>query len=231
MKDKPIIIPLDGIKEEEALSVAEEIKDYVWGVKLNDLLDLKGIEIIKKIKKLGLKVFADPKIKDIPSTVSNRIKHYDNAGADLVTIFADGGIKMIEAAKRSAKECKVLVVSVLTSLSNDECIAIYNKGVTEMVLKFADDAREAGADGIVCSPHELRLLHGNDKYDALLKVTPGIRPLWYSAKDDQSRVMPPKEALDNGADLLVIGRPILKAPDRIDALKATLEEIKGLPGF
>ena len=83
--------------------------------------------------------------------------------------------EMMEAAKSSAKECKILVVTILTSLSNDECKTIYNHNVSEMVLKFAHDAIEAEADGIVCSPHELKILSKDNKFKQLIKVTPGIR--------------------------------------------------------
>lgn len=227
---KNIIVALDGLDKDTALNISEEIKDYIWGVKFNDLLDRYGIDIISEFRKRGVKVFADPKLKDIPNTVKNRIKHYENAGANFVTVFIDGGHHMLEVARDGAVKCSVLGVTVLTSISQRECLHIYNDVVDRTVDMFARMALEGNLDGVVCSPKEISIIDKHfDAEGGLIKVVPGIRPSWYGRKDDQQRFTTPKEAMEAGADFLVIGRPILQANDRVEAAKLIFEEIKSVP--
>lgn len=194
MENQRTIVALDGISEKEALGIARLLKGRVWGFKVNDLL-FENIGIIGKLKKFG-KVFADAKLYDIPNTVANGVRRLSAAGADMITVHASGGVEMVRAAKKAAGRSKILAVTVLTSFIRNQ---------SKNVLKLAEDAKRAGADGIVCSGHELKYLA---KF-SLLKVVPGIRPKWYKEKDDQKRTMAPEEAIKLGADFLVIGRPII----------------------
>ncbi len=201
-----IIVVLDGISEKESLRIAKLLKGHVWGFKLNDLL-FDGVAIIHKLKKFG-KVFADAKLYDIPNTVSNCVKRLFLAGADLITVHASGGIEMMKAAKKSAGQSKILAVTILTSSETN----------SKELAKLTRDALKANMDGIVCSGNDLLFIRRIPGSRSLLKVVPGIRPNWYKKKDDQRRIITPKEALRLGADYLVIGRPILNAKDPIKAL-------------
>ena len=218
MKSK-IIISLDGIDEKKALELSSSLSGLVWGFKVNDLLIQYGTSIIKSLKKFG-SVFADAKLHDIPNTVANSTKAIVSAGADFLTVHACGGERMIQAAVNNAQSAKVLVVTVLTSLNDNDSLNIYGHGANDTVLKFAKIASSAGAHGIICSPLELKVLSKDATLSKLLKVTPGIRPSWYEQKDDQSRTMTPEEAIKNGADYLVIGRAITDSSDPITALKS-----------
>lgn len=227
---KNIIVALDGMTKQTALDVAEEMKEYIWGVKFNDLLDRYGVDIITEFKNKGIKVFADPKLKDIPNTVKNRINHYKDAGADFITVCADGGVDMIKAAVENAEGCGVLVVTALTSLSEEQCTHIYYDASLGVVNRFALDAIKAGAEGIVCSPKELGILKSwaTSEYrinQCLTVITPGIRPKWYCKDDDQKRITTPYEAMQGGADYLVIGRPITQAEDIKRAAELTYTEV------
>lgn len=243
MKKGPIIIPLDGMDKNKALEMAEKLSGMVWGFKVNDLLDPYGVSIISELKKYG-NVFADPKLHDIPNTVANRIKKYVAVKADLITVHASGGIEMMRAAVGASDKIgimkaaagieeysQILAVTILTSLDEDTTHNIYGSPVKAKVLQLARDAKLANVDGIVCSAKELGMLSKHEELARLTKVTPGIRPDWYQAeakKEDQKRVMTPAEAIKLGADLLVIGRPITKADDPVEAVERTNEEIEAV---
>ena len=208
MKKENLIIALDGIAEKEALKIARILKGKVWGSKVGDLL-YEDSSIIRKLKKFG-HVFADVKLHDIPNTVANSVKRLSYAGADMITVHASGGVPMMKAAKQNAGRSKILAVTVLTSQNN--------KNTKRNVTKLAQDAIDAGLDGVVCSGRELKALKGVRGIKSMIKVVPGIRPVWYSKKDDQKRTITPHEAIRLGADYLVIGRPITKAKSPLKAL-------------
>lgn len=222
--EKRIIIPLDGMPKEQALELAKKLRDHVWGFKVNDLLLDCGVSIIQTLKAWG-KVFADPKLHDIPNTVSNAVKKLGAAGADLITVHASGGAKMIEAAVAEAGEDKILAVTLLTSLSNDDALGIYRRSAEDTVLSLARSAAYAGAYGIVCSPQELLIIGKTPELRTLRKVIPGIRPSWYGSADDQQRTSTPQGAVEAGAHLLVIGRPITGADDPVEAAQRINEEL------
>jgi len=228
---KNIIVALDNMSVKEAFDLTDRIKEYIWGVKLNDLIDREGVDIITDFKMKGINVFADPNLKDIPNTVRNRIRHYEGAGADFVTVIADGGREMMMAAKESVKNCKVIGVTLLTSLSIKECNHIYNDVPIQIVERFVNDAIYSGLDGVVCSSHELDCLDRPldvNRSDYLIAITPGIRPEWYYTEDDQKRTSRPKTAIRNGADYLVIGRPITQAINPSLAARLTYEEVNSI---
>ena len=200
MNTKKIIVALDGMKMKEAIEIAKILKGKVWGFKLNDLL-YEDISIIKKLKKYG-GVFADVKLHDIPNTVKNSTKRLSSHGVEIITVHASGGIPMMKSAKKNSGKSKIIAVTVLTSSK------LKSK---KEVLDLVKDAIKAKVDGIVCSGHELSSIIKINGSKRLLKIVPGIRPSWYKAKDDQKRKTAPKQALELGADYLVIGRPITES--------------------
>lgn len=225
MPGSRLIVALDGLERRQALDLSACLRDAVWGFKVNDLLVECGVEIVRALKPLG-RVFADAKLHDIPHTVANGVRRLASAGADLITVHASGGTAMVQAAVSAAGRAKILAVTVLTSLSDADCDAIYHCDTRSAVLGLANLAARAGAGGIVCSPHELERVRSCEGLDGLLKVTPGIRPAAYGTPDDQRRTWSPRAAIQAGADLLVVGRPITAAADPRQALEQIVEEIR-----
>lgn len=219
-----IIIPLDGMDKNSALELANTLKDLVWGFKVNDLLVQEGLSIISELKHFGL-VFADAKLHDIPNTVANGVRALDAAGADLITVHASGGHNMLQAAAQAATHAKILAVTVLTSIADVDCEYVFGRTASQTVQLLATLAARAGVPGIVCSPKELEMLNTDDSTKALFKVIPGIRPTWHGKSDDQQRTATPAEAIKNGADLLVIGRPITHAENPREAAERINSEL------
>jgi orotidine-5'-phosphate decarboxylase len=244
-KHNPIIVALDGMEMEQAIETAQKLKDHVWGFKANDLLDRlnsidgDGNHEIGNIVECG-KLFADPKYHDIPNTVGNRVKALIGALKNIsfgrtvpgfITVHASGGPEMIKAAVEAAKKAsggrtKILVVTVLTSLNEEDCNLTYGAPVKAKVLQFSRWAVAARAHGIVCSGNELGFLSRYPELKRLIRMVPGIRPNWYSAAGDQKRVIGPHEAIRLGADYLVMGRAITEDLDPVGAVKKTMMEIQ-----
>ena len=178
---------------------------------------------VVEAKKWG-EVFLDLKLHDIPNTVSGAVRAVRNQGASYLTVHASGGAAMIQAAAREAGETKILAVSVLTHLGEDDFSALGIAGIApEVVARWAKVAAENGAHGLVCSPLELATLR--PMFPAPFElVCPGIR-MAQDALGDQKRVATPKTAVRQGADLLVIGRPLTQAKDPEGALKRIADEI------
>lgn len=179
-------------------------------------------------------VFADPKFYDIPNTVANGVKKLSAAGAKLITVHASGGIPMMEAAVQavSYSDCRILAVTVLTSFQEDDVRRIYGGSIQDTVIKLALDAELAGVHGLVCAPKDLEFLAPIKELAGMLLVTPNLSPTWYRVPDDQNkeRQMTPGEAAKLGANLFVIGRPILKDADPAAAVERTLAEIEAVVG-
>ncbi len=211
--NKNIIVALDGISTAQALSFAEKLKGSVWGFKVNDLL-FEDDSIIGKLKQYG-NVFADAKLHDIPNTVANSVERLSLAGADIITVHVAGGEDMLRAAKGKAGRTCIVGVTELTSRDAKE----------KDVKALAEEALQAGVDGIVCSAWELQAVNRLEKMKDKLRIVPGIRPLWYKSDDDQVRTTTPRDALLKGATLLVVGRPITTAEDPLKALQRINEEI------
>ncbi len=227
--DKKIIVALDGISKADALALAAKLRGLVWGFKVNDLLVECGLPIISELKAYG-NVFADAKLHDIPNTVLNGVKRLAGAGADLITIHASGGKKMIAEAAGASGSAKILAVTVLTSLNEQDSREVFGKTPREAVLMLARIAKDGGAHGTVCSPEEVALLASEPELQELIKVVPGIRPSWHGTPDDQARTNTPAEALKAGASLLVIGRPIVKHEDPARAAEMINQEIAACRG-
>ena len=222
----PVVVALDDMREVEAVSTARHLAGMVWGFKVNDLLLRAGGEVVNRLSAYG-KVFCDAKLHDIPNTVANQVRVLEEAGADLITVHGSGGEAMLRAAAGAVRgKARILAVTVLTSLEEEECKRLYGRGVSDQVRQLAGMALSAGLGGVVSSAAELPLLAGVDPERKLYRVTPGIRPEWHAAGDDQRRVMTPGEALAAGADLLVIGRPITAASNPIQACRRLAADIR-----
>lgn len=176
-------------------------------------------------------VFLDLKLHDIPNTVSGAVKALSSLPIAMLTLHAAGGTAMIEAARKAAEAFahrpKILAVTVLTSFDAENLYGIgVSGGTTQQVLRLARLALEAGADGLVCSAHELAVLR--DSFgDAPLLIVPGIRPEGM-AFGDQARVMTPEQAISTGADYIVVGRPITEAADPAIAARDIARSIENL---
>lgn len=218
-----IILPLDGMTKERAMELAAAVRGLVWGFKVNDLLLEEGVKIIRELKPYG-NVMADPKLFDIPNTMENSLHKLIKAGADIVTIHCSALYKPPEGTEKI-----VAGVTVLTSFDYKKCAMVHRRDVGKAVSDFATFASDSSYEYIVCAGTDLKVLNKNI---IIKKICPGIRPLWYQEQvDDQERTMTPADAVKAGADLLVIGRPILRASNPVEAIHRTSEEIYfGLSG-
>lgn len=225
MSNNPVYLALDVPRLDAAEALARKVKDHVGGIKLGlEFFCAHGHHGVREIQKVGLPIFLDLKLHDIPNTVAAAMQAINTLNPAVVTIHAAGGRAMMEDAKAAAGEnTKVVAVTVLTSLDNDDLSAI---GITadpmEQALRLAELSQAAGLDGIVCSGHEVGAIHKQWK-DGYF-VVPGLR-LPDSKLADQKRIVSPREARDNGASLLVIGRPIRGAEDPLAAAKAIEETL------
>jgi orotidine-5'-phosphate decarboxylase len=178
------------------------------------------------VRARGGKVFLDLKLHDIPETVARAVASAARVQADLLTLHTSGGYEMLaRAAEAAAGRVKLLGVTVLTSLAEDDLRAEgVEQTIPEMVRARARIAARAGIDGLVCSPHEIEAAHG--AAPGLLIVVPGIRPASGAKKDDQKRVATAGQAITNGADYLVVGRPVRDAPDPAAAFDELVREVQ-----
>lgn len=236
-----IMVAFDVDELRDAQNIAEQLAGTGVTFKIgNQLGTYEGWQkAIAFAREYGALIFCDTKFKDIPETVRKSARAITRHQPDFFNIMADTQQESLSAAVDGvatamtefnlAQRPKLLGVTILTSLSDEECVSIYGSSSQDKVLQFAESAAEASLDGLVCSPNEIKLLKENDKTKDLLLVTPGIRPLWTS-NGDQSRVMTPKMALEAGADYLVIGRPITQPPPEVgsprNALRKILEELE-----
>lgn len=228
-----LIVALDVDSRQEAVAKVKAIGDAVGFYKIGlELYTAEGPEVVKAVKDLGKKVFLDLKFHDIPRTVERAVRSGGKLGVDLMTIHAVGGNAMIRAAVNAAEEFgpngpKILAVTVLTSLDQTDLadVGIVGRTPAEQVRAAALLAVASGAHGLVCSPKEVGQLSKALKPGTLF-ITPGVRPAG-SAVGDQKRVATPAEAVRDGATHLVVGRPILAAPDPVAAAAAILREMVG----
>lgn len=212
----PIIVALDVPTLEEAKTLARSLVDEVGGFKVGmELLMGAGPAAVEAIATLDKPVFVDAKLHDIPNTVERAATRIKAAGARWVTVHAPGGQEMMEAAVAGMGGDGVLAVTILTSLSQADLESIGVPALaSDHVVALAALAGDSGTEGVVCSAEEIRRV--KDKEPSLLVFTPGVRPT-ASDVDDQKRVATPERALSDGADYLVIGRPITTAADPVKA--------------
>ena len=216
----PIYLAIDTPRLPDALALGQRVKGHVGGLKLGlEFFCANGHHGVHEIAKLGLPIFLDLKLHDIPNTVAKAMQAIHLLEPAIVTIHAAGGRAMMEDAKAAAGEhTKVVGVTLLTSLDGGDMADIGVAGdPADQVRRLADLAREAGLDGIVCSGQEVKAAHKAWK-DGFF-VVPGLRPAG-SAMGDQKRAVTPRQARDDGASVLVIGRPIAKADDPVAAARA-----------
>ncbi|WP_456464766.1 orotidine-5'-phosphate decarboxylase [Persephonella sp.] len=215
-----LALALDVENQEEAFSILDQLGNEKIIIKIGYLLFIKeGSDLIKKIKKKGFEVFLDLKLHDIPNTVYNGVKSAVEIGADYLTIHTLGGKEMMEKAVEAKRgsDLKLLGVTVLTSHNEDYLKYLGTRySLDQLTLKLAKTAVSLGVDGIVSSPFEVRRLKEEIKKEFIC-VTPGIR--FSNSDDDQKRVATPEFAVKEGADILVIGRPIIKAENKKELIK------------
>lgn len=226
---KRIIVALDVGTREEALSLVQRLDEAdIFKVGLKLFL-AEGPCLLQEIRRLGKNIFLDLKLHDIPNTVAQAVKMGMKHGAHMLTLHSCGGLEMMTRAAEAAREEKgakplLLAVTVLTSLKDEDLRRMGIAASTgDQVLRLAKLAKDAGMDGLVCSPQEIDLVRREFRKDFLL-VTPGIRPSW-AASHDQKRIMTPALAIEKGADYLVIGRPIIEAPSPREAFCKICEEL------
>ncbi len=231
-----LILALDVDDVVLAYNLIEKLAPYIKFYKLGlQLITKDGPRMVMTLRRKGLKIFYDAKFFDIPQTVYNASYEAARLGVNMINVHALGGEKMIgyarEAIEKAAEKMQIerpllLAVTILTSMDNKDLKENLkcNYDVKKMVLTLTKKAKDAGADGIICSPNELKLLR-KEFGDDIIIVTPGIR-IKKIKKDDQKRVLTPKEAIKDGADYIVVGRPVLQAEDRLEVIENIFNEIK-----
>jgi orotidine-5'-phosphate decarboxylase len=229
----PILCAIDTPDSGAAQRLAEAVGPFVGGIKLGlEFFTANGPEVVRLVAGAA-PLFLDLKLHDIPNTVAGAVRAAAPLEPLLLTVHCAGGAAMMKAAAAEAdaaasggkRRMKIIGVTVLTSLNDADLASVGQNGpALDQARRLAALARQAGLDGVVCSPHEVAALR-RDCGQGFLLVVPGIRPADAARRDDQKRVMTPREALDAGADHLVIGRPITAAPDAAAACRAILAEI------
>jgi orotidine-5'-phosphate decarboxylase len=220
-KDR-IILALDVDTLDEALALIDKLGDSVGLYKVGlQMLTKTGPSIFREIRRRfpDSQFFYDAKFHDIPNTVGNAVRNAaDVEGIAFVSVHVAGGLQMMQAAMKDGGGANILGITALTSLDDTECQSIFSgyggqgpcrKAVVE---KLTRKALDANLDGIVCSPNELSAVKQLEGANKLVKVVPGIRPAW-AQKDDQKSFNTPGAAITEGADYLVIGRPIRQPPE------------------
>lgn len=230
MSDKPLIYTaIDTDDLDRALELCRALVPEGSGIKIGmeffNTFGPGGVQAIKK-ECPQASFFIDLKFHDIPNTVAKAVKTIsENLKPDFLNVHASGGLEMMKAARKAcAPETKLLAVTILTSMDEEERKRVgYTYSIPDQVKHLAALAREAGLDGVVCSAHEIEMLRAECGYDFILMV-PGIR-LETDQTQDQKRVMTPGQAVSKGATHLVIGRPITQADSPIKALNAIHTEL------
>src|ERR1700687_682478 len=221
-----IIVSLDVANKAQALGIVEQLRAEISFFKIGlQLYTAEGPEIVRAVLATDAKVFLDLKLHDIPNTVARAVESAGNLGVQMLTIHLSGGLEMIRAAIAArANKMSILGVTVLTSSTEETLreIGIPDK-VDTQVLRLSKLGVEAGIDGVVASPHEIKRLR-TEFGDKIKIVVQGIRPTW-AEPGDQKRFMTPRQALEAGADYIGIGRPITAHPRPREAVAKILQEL------
>jgi orotidine-5'-phosphate decarboxylase len=229
--DDRLIVAMDVPNALEGLKLAEQLGDAVSFYKIGlGMLTGGGLALANELKQEhGKRIFLDMKLFDIGATVENAVRGLAQFDLDFLTVHGDPYV--VRAAKEGAagKDLKILAVTILTSLDRQDLDgALLKEGaVQDLVLERAGNALAAGADGVIASPQEAALIRALPEAEGKLIVTPGVRPAG-SALGDQKRVATPASAVSDGADHIVVGRPIWQAESPRAAAEAILNELAGL---
>ena len=221
MTNNPIYCAIDTSDTQQAIALIEKIRPFIGGIKLGlEFYTHCGIEGVNKIKELGLPMFIDLKLFDIPNTTKSALQGILASEPELTTLHISGGSEMlrdcVDIIDSSKSKTKLIGVTVLTSFSDKEISEVgLSDSVNNQVVRLARLAAINKLDGIVCSPQEIKIIKSEIKDDLKL-IVPGIRSTDDNS-NDQKRTMSAKEAIDAGADILVIGRPITQADDPAEA--------------
>ena len=216
-ENKKIIVALDHINLKESLDYVKKASDLIWGVKIRGLILEHSIKIIREFKHYT-NVMVDFKLYDIPSAIDEAIQQHIYYGADLTTVHCSSFFK-----PNISYQDNVLGVTILTSIDKENFKLFNSYKIKNVVKKMISFASNNNYGGIVCSTKELSIAQNYKEY--LKMICPGIRPADYNILDDQSRISIPDIAIKNGADLIVIGRPITNAKDMVNATKVICESI------
>ncbi|MGO1533994.1 MAG: orotidine-5'-phosphate decarboxylase [Halomonas sp.] len=227
--DSPIIIALDYPSLDAALCMADQLDPARCRVKVGkELFTRSGPAVLEALHGRGFEVFLDLKFHDIPNTVASAVQAAAEQGVWMVNVHASGGRRMMEAAvqrlDQHALTTRLIAVTVLTSMQADDLAGVgINAPLAEHVERLALLAKQSGLHGVVCSAQESAQLNAACG-ESFLKVTPGIRPS-FAVANDQQRIMTPSEAIRAGSSHLVIGRPVTQASDPMVALAAIEAEL------
>ena len=226
----PIILAIDTKSDIEAYEISQEVSGYVGAIKLGlEYFNTYGPEGIRKIQEIGIPIFLDLKLHDIPITVKKSIETLSDINPAIINVHAFGGQQMMKYALdglgQESKNTSLVAVTVLTSLNDDDMTILgIDYAVKDLVQNLAKLTKDSGLAGVVCSAEEIALVRKVCGKDFII-IVPGIRPEG-SQKDDQKRVMTPKQAISLGADYLVIGRPITQSKDPLSKVKEILKSIQ-----
>ena len=230
--NRDVIIACDFASPEATYEFLDKFREEKPFIKIGmELFYAGGPEIVRELRRRGHKIFLDLKLHDIPNTVRKAMKVLSSLDVDMVNVHAAGTVEMMRAALEGLQEGRpdgtrplIIAVTQLTSTSEQ---ALHEQllipaSINDTIIKYAQNAREAGLDGVVCSPLEARIVK-DACGEGFMTVTPGIR---YpdAAKDDQSRITSPAKAREIGSDFIVVGRPITAAPDPVAAYKRVVKD-------
>lgn len=232
-----LIFALDVTTLDEVKRWLELLKGYVRCIKVGkELFVSNGPDVVRLIRDEGYEVFLDLKFHDIPSTVAGASKGVARLGVKMFTIHALGGLEMMESVRVAVEEESkrrglsrplILAVTVLTSLREEELREVgIERDIRGEVLHLSRLSKRAGLDGVITSPLEVEMIKREIGEDFIV-VTPGIRPA-SSLLKDQKRTATPSEAIRKGSDYIVIGRPIMDAPDPVSVVKRIISEMEGV---
>ena len=226
MTDPRIIVAIDTYDLQEANVILDQLDPDLCKIKIGSVVfNSLGKSFLKEVSSRGFKIFLDLKLHDIPNTVHETILGFHDCSIDMLTVHLSGGEEMLKKAMLAGKSinAKVIGVSILTSLEESDTLSLFDNKLDHQIRNLFEIAVKANLDGVVCSPHELEMSNTILNSDSI-KITPGIRDI--KVEDDQARTMNAKEAIEQGATFLVIGRPITQAQDISTALKTFSDSIE-----
>jgi orotidine-5'-phosphate decarboxylase len=226
MNDPKIIVAIDTYDLQQANLILDQLDPDLCKIKIGSVVfNSLGKSFLKEVSSRGFKIFLDLKLHDIPNTVHEAILGFHDCSIDMLTVHLSGGEEMLKKAMLSGKSinAKVIGVSILTSLKESDTLSLFGNKLDHQIRNLFEIAVKANLDGVVCSPHELEMSNTILNSDSI-KITPGIRNT--KIEDDQARTMNAKEAIEQGATFLVIGRPITQAQDISTALKTFSDSIE-----